>query len=82
MSALVSFHDRYQVTGIGCASEADWSEALTPVLAPTGWNIHVDLIEPNRHCFGFAAADLANLTVTLIGVPGDHSTDCDPRTGC
>lgn len=81
-TALISFHDRYQATGNGCATEADWRQALTPALAPTGWNIELDLVEPDRHCIAFGSADPTTRTVTVIGVPDDYSIDCDPRTGC
>jgi hypothetical protein len=82
--ALVSFHDRYQATGNGCASEQDWRNALEDRLGPTGdaWTMEVDEVEAGRRCFGVGSVDPTTMTITLIGHPGDYSIGCDPRTGC
>lgn len=82
--ALVSFHDRFQATGNGCASEQDWRSALEDRLGPTGdpWTMKVDEVEAGRRCFGVGSVDPTTMTVTLIGHPGDYSIGCHPRTGC
>ena len=83
-SALVSFHERYQATGNGCASQQDWGTALEDRLGPAGdaWTMEADEVEAGRRCFGVGSVDPTTMTVTLIGHPGDYSIGCDPRTGC
>lgn len=78
----VSFHDRYQATGNGCASEQDWRTALGRQPGAETWTIDADQVKADRRCFDVGSIDPRNLTVTLTGVPGDYSIGCDPRTGC
>lgn len=83
--AKIDLHDRMATTGSGCASVADWRSRIMPSLNAAGvdgWTITSDRIEPDRNCFGVASIKPASRTIELIGVPGDHSIDCDPRTGC
>ena len=78
----VSFHDRYDATGNGCATEQDWRTALGAQPSVEAWTIDADQVEADRRCFDVGSIDPRKLTVTLIGVPGDYSIGCDPRTGC
>lgn len=78
----VSFHDRYDATGNGCATEQDWRTALGSQPGAESWIIDADQVESDRRCFDVGSIDPTNRTVTLIGVPGDYSIGCDPRTGC
>lgn len=78
----VSFHDRYDETGNGCATEQDWRTGLGAQPGAEAWTIDVDQVEPGRRCFDVGSIDPTTRTVTLIGVPGDESIGCDPRTGC
>lgn len=81
-AVLVSFHDRFDATGNGCATEQDWRAALGRQPGAETWTIDADQVEANRRCFDVGSIDPRNLTVTLIGVPGDYSIGCDPRTRC
>lgn len=78
----VSFHDRYDATGNGCATEQDWRTGLGRQPGAEAWTIDADRVESDRRCFDLGSIDPGTLTVTLIGVPGDYSIGCDPRTGC
>lgn len=78
----VSLHDRYDATGNGCATEQDWRTALGSQPGTESWIIDADQVESDRRCFDVGSIDPTNRTVTLIGVPGDYSIGCDPRTGC
>ena len=78
----VSFHDRYDATGNGCATEHEWRTALGAQPDAEAWTIDADPVEADRRCFDVGSIDPRDLTVTLIGVPGDYSIGCDPRTGC
>lgn len=78
----VSFHDRYDATGNGCATEQDWKTALGSQPGVDAWSIDVDQVEPDRRCFDVGSIDPSTRTVTITGVPGDYSIGCDPRTGC
>lgn len=80
--ARIAFHDRYQATGNGCATEQEWREQLEDAAAASSWTIETDVIETGRECFDVASFDPTTRTVNLIGVPGDFSISCDPRTGC
>lgn len=82
--ARVGFHDRYQAAGNGCATEQDWRAALDGVLEQAGspWRLEVNRVEPERRCFDIGSLNPATRTVVLVGVPGDYSIGCDPRTGC
>lgn len=83
-AALVSFHDRFNATGNGCATEQDWRRALEDHLGPADvrWTVEVDQVEPDRRCFGVGSIDPTTMTVRLVGHPGNESIGCDPRTGC
>jgi hypothetical protein len=81
-AARVSFHDRYKATDNGCATEQDWRTALGSQPSAEAWIIAVDQIELDRRCFDVGSIDPATRTVTIIGVPGNYSIGCDPRTGC
>jgi hypothetical protein len=77
-----SLHDRFARTGDGCATEADWRSGLANQTAARGWTIRVDQIEKSRSCYDVGSIDPAKRTVTIVGVPGNYSIGCDPRTGC
>lgn len=83
-SARVAFLDRYKSTGNGCATEQDWRTALGEGLQQSGitWTVEVNQVEPDRRCFDVGSLDPTTRIVTLVGVPGDYSIGCDPRTGC
>lgn len=81
-AARVSFHDRYDATGNGCATELDWRTALGARPGAEAWTIVADPVEADRRCFDVGSIDPRDSTVTLIAVPGDFSIGCDPRTGC
>lgn len=81
-AARVSFHDRFDATGNGCATEQDWRAALGRQPDAERWTIDADQVEADRRCFDVGSIDPRTLTVTLIGVPGDYSIGCGPRTGC
>lgn len=78
----VSFHDRYDATGNGCATEQDWRAALDSQPGAEGWAIEVEQVEPDRRCFDPGSIDPTTRTINIIGVPGNYSIGCDPRTGC
>lgn len=80
--ARIAFHDRYQATGNGCATEQEWRDELEAAAAANSWSIEADVIEADRHCFDAGGFDPTTRTLTLIGVPGDFSISCDPHTGC
>lgn len=80
--ARVSLHDRYRATGNGCATVQDWQERLAPRLVAAGWTFEIDRVEPDRRCFGVGYLEPVKKRIVLIGVPGDFSISCDPRTGC
>ncbi|MGH9186948.1 MAG: hypothetical protein ACRD0U_14200 [Acidimicrobiales bacterium] len=77
-----SLHDRYNQSGNGCATEADWRSGVANQPAALEWTINVDQIEPDRHCYDVASIDPTTRTLSIVGVPGDYSIGCDPRTGC
>lgn len=80
--ARISFHDRAIATGNRCVTVDDWRDALAEQPGTRGWRITVDQIEPSRHCYDPGPIDPTTRTIELIGVPGDDSLGCDPRTGC
>jgi hypothetical protein len=81
-AARVSFHDRFEQTGNGCATEQDWRSELADQSGAQGWNIEVDQSVPQRRCYDIGSIDPTTRSVTLVAVPGDYSIGCDPRTGC
>ena len=81
-SVRTSLHDRFQATGNGCATEADWRSGLAGEPGAEGWKVEVDQVESNRHCYDIGSVNPSTRTLTIIGVPGDYSIGCDPRTGC
>jgi hypothetical protein len=84
-SGRIWFHDRSKETGQKCVSATDWRSRLTAELRSEelhGWDIRVDQIEPDRHCYEVAEIDPTKRSIRVIGVPGDESLGCDPRTGC
>lgn len=81
-AALITFHDRYRATGDSCITVDDWRQALEEQPGTHGWHTTVDQIEASRHCYDVDVIDPTTRTIGLIGVPGDDSIGCDPRTGC
>jgi hypothetical protein len=80
-AARLSFHDRYNATGNGCVTEQDWRTALEDQPGTQAWNIKVNQVKPDRHCFAVGLIDPTTRTITVVGFPGDYSIGCDPRTG-
>lgn len=81
----IGFHDRADATGNLCASEADWREHLGAAFAERDlgeWTFDVNQVEPGRHCYDLGEIDPGERRIELIGVPGEESIGCDPRTGC
>ena len=84
-SVRVAFHDRHAATGDGCAEESDWRDLLGAELRDQGtsdWAIEAYQIESDRHCYDVSEIVPSTRTIVLIGIPGEHSIGCDPRTGC
>lgn len=81
----IGFHDRADATGNSCATEADWREQLGAALVERDlgeWTFDVNQVEPDRHCYDLAKVTPGERRIELVGVPGDNSIGCDPRTGC
>lgn len=78
----VSLHDRYLETGDGCATVADWRSGLAAQSATKGWTIEVEQIRPERRCYSPGSIDPTTHTIQLVGMDGNYSIGCDPRTGC
>ncbi|MCO5312670.1 MAG: hypothetical protein M9952_07005 [Microthrixaceae bacterium] len=82
-TASISFHDRYNATGNGCATVDDWMSALEPLTSTDpAWTVAVNQVESNRTCYDAGSINPVSRTIELIGVPGEYSIGCDPRTGC
>lgn len=83
--ATISFHDRFDATGNGCATIEDWETELGGRLdqGADGWTIEAAFSEPGRdECFALGTIDPSTETVEIIGVEDSYSIGCDPRTGC
>lgn len=81
----IAFHDRFRQTGERCATAGEWTSRLAEALRKEDageWGMRVDQIEPDRHCYDVAEIDPTKRTIRIIGMPGDDSIGCDPRTGC
>lgn len=78
--ARVAFHARFDETGDGCATDADWEEQLSSL--HDGWALSFDRGGDGRRCFDLASIDLPTNTLRFVGVPGSFSIGCDPRSGC
>lgn len=79
---LESLHDRYNETGNGCATVADWRSGLADQPGTQGWTVKVDQVDPSFTCYWPSSVDPTSRTVTILGQPGDFSISCDPRKGC
>lgn len=81
----IALYDRAVATGNRCATEADWRDQLAPALASrdlAAWTIESNQVEPDRQCYDVGSIRPSDHIVEIIGVPGDDSGICDPRTSC
>jgi hypothetical protein len=78
----IDLHDRAATTGDVCATVADWERGLAAQPGTVGWKVEVDQVEEGRHCYDVGMVDPGSRSITVIGVPGNASIGCDPRTGC